>query len=54
MIIIQKEFESIKEYYTYWGYSDRVKLVIYDGKHELDKSDEEIDFFFNSLEDKKI
>ena len=50
----QKEFESIKEYYTCWGCPDRLKLVVYDGGHEVNKNDEEMNFFFNSLEDEKI
>ena len=44
-----KAFQCIEEYYKAFHAMEKAKLVIYEGGHEVDKGDEELDFFFNEL-----
>ncbi len=45
----EKECEKIKKYYDEFNKSENFKLVVFEGDHELDKKDEEFDFFFEKL-----
>ena len=42
---------KVSKYYEALKREDNFKLVIFDGEHELDKKDEEFDFFFLKLTD---
>lgn len=48
----EKECEKIAEYYKAFGRADNFKLVVFEGEHELDKNDDEFDFFFEKLLEK--
>lgn len=47
--VTEKICEEIKKYYQVFGKKDEFKCVIFDGGHETDKSDEEIDFLLRRL-----
>lgn len=47
--LTEKEYEKAREYYTVYGKEENLKLCIFDGEHETDKGDEEIDFLINKL-----
>ncbi|MBO4594114.1 MAG: hypothetical protein J5697_00260, partial [Clostridia bacterium] len=47
--ITVKTCDKVKEYYATLGKSSNFKCVIFDGVHETDKSDEEIDFLLSGL-----
>ena len=44
-----KTCERAREYYTAYGADEAFKVVVFDGNHELDKKEEELDFFFDKL-----
>ncbi len=46
-----EEYEKAKLYYREWGYEDNLRCIVFDGMHETDKSDIELDFLFRKLED---
>lgn len=41
--------QFVEKFYEAYGCSDCFKYVIFDGGHEFNKSDKELEFFFNSL-----
>ena len=43
------ECEKAKAYYKATGAEERLKYILFDGVHETDKSDEELDFLFSAL-----
>ena len=43
------ESEKIKKYYDVFGESDKFKYFIFEGNHEADKSDEEIEMLLNAI-----
>lgn len=43
------ECEKAKAYYKATGAEERLKYIVFDGVHETDKSDEELDFLFSAL-----
>ena len=43
------ECDKAKAYYSAMQAEDKFKRVIFDGNHEVDKSDEELDFLFDNL-----
>ena len=47
--LTKKECERIEEFYKIFSVKDNFFVEIFDGVHELDKSDKEFDFFFNKL-----
>ena len=47
--ITEKTCERIQEYYSTFEKSDSFKCVIFEGNHELDKGDEELEFLFDNL-----
>lgn len=48
--LTEKECARIKSFYSAYGAEQNFLTVIFDGKHELDKGDEEFDFFFSKLQ----
>lgn len=48
--ITQKEAERILPYYEAYGKNNLFKTIVFEGLHEVDRSDEEIDFIFKNLE----
>lgn len=47
--LMVKECEKVKPYYSIFGKDDDFKYITFNGTHESDKSDEEIDFLFDNL-----
>ena len=47
--LTEKECVRIKEFYKVFGAEKSFLLEIFDGTHEFDKSDTELDFFFSNL-----
>ena len=47
--LTEEECEKIKPYYDIFGKSNKFRYIIFNGVHEADKKDEELDFLLNSL-----
>ena len=45
----EKVAETISSYYKAYGAEDKFKCLIFEGVHETDKDDVELDFYFNNL-----
>ena len=44
-----QECEKVKPYYEAFSIEDNLKYIIFDGVHEIDKAEEELDFLFKKL-----
>lgn len=49
MGLTEKCCEYVRGYYEYLQKSELFKSIIFEGVHELDKGEEELDFFFKHL-----
>lgn len=51
--LTEKEVQKVLPYYQAFGAAEHIKCVVFDGTHEVDKGEEELDFLFTHLSKKK-